>query len=84
MNSGQSQNEAVGSTPNELGNECQKWFLLFANFHIEVFYVGCTNPKHVLHGLNPRKHLAIVVGVGDVGEHGIRIVIVFVCLYLLG
>ena len=41
------------TTPYELGNESQEWLLLFAYLNIQVFYVGSTNPKHVLHGLNP-------------------------------
>ena len=41
------------TTPNELGNECQKRLFLLAHFHIQVFYVSGTNPKHVLHGLHP-------------------------------
>ena len=40
-------------TSNELGNECQKWLLLFAHLHIQVFYVSGTNPKSMLHKLNP-------------------------------
>ena len=33
--------------------ERKEWFLLLAHLHIEVFDVGCTNPKKVLHGLHP-------------------------------
>jgi hypothetical protein len=55
-------------TPNELSNECQKWFLLFAHLHIKVFDISSTNPKSVLHGLHPWKHLSVVGGVGDEGH----------------
>jgi hypothetical protein len=41
------------ATPDELGNESQKRLFLFARLHIKVFYIGCTNPKHVLHGFYP-------------------------------
>ena len=36
--------------------ERKEWFLLLAHLHIEVFDVGCANPKRELHGLHPRKH----------------------------
>ena len=41
------------ATPNELGNESQKWPLLLAHFYIQIFDVGSSNPKRVLHGLHP-------------------------------
>jgi hypothetical protein len=39
--------------PDKLGYESQKWLLLFAHLHIQVFYIGGANPKSVLYGLYP-------------------------------
>ena len=55
-------------------------FYKYAGLH--VFDVGSADPKRLLNRLYPRKHFDIVGSVGDVGEHGMRIVIVFVCLCL--
>ena len=60
---------ASHTTPDKLGYESQKWVLLFAYLNIQVFHISSTYPKLVLHGLNPRKNLFIVGGVGDVDKH---------------
>ena len=41
------------ATPNELSNKSQNRLLLFAHLDINVFYVSRSNPKSMLHGLNP-------------------------------
>ena len=51
---------------NELGNESQERFCFLAHLNVKVFYVSSPNPKRLLHGLHSRKHLFVMVSIGDI------------------
>ena len=53
----------------QVGKHSKEWFLLLANLHIEVFDVCRSNPKVMLHFEDTGKHLFVMGGVGDIGEH---------------